>query len=395
MASGTQNLPRIKLHAKGTHRCLTGHPWVFDGEFAGPDDIEPGSEVDVLGPNNRFVGRGYYNPASKITVRLFSRTMDEHLDADFFRSRLQAARARRAPFYRDDEPQRLVFSEGDRLPGLVADRYGDTIVFELLTLGMAARRDLIVAALAEAFAPRSIVERADATAGAREKMPLAGGPVFGPAPDEIALVLDGVRCGLDPTAGQKTGLYLDQRWNWRRFAEFARGGDVLDAFAYHGHFGLYAAAAGAKSVTVIESSPVAAERIAANAALNGVTLETLVENAFDALRRLESEGRRFTLISLDPPSFTRGPARGGASYRGYKEINRRALRLLAPGGVLFTSSCSFHTSREDFRAMLADAARDARREVRLIELRGAAPDHPVALDTPETDYLKCLVARAE
>jgi 23S rRNA (cytosine1962-C5)-methyltransferase len=386
--------PTVKLKPSGTHRCLTGHSWVFDNEIVPPDDLAPGAEVDVVDHRGRFVGRGYYNAASKIRIRIFTHSSTTTLDRDFFAKRIRQARAIRTPFLPEDEPRRVVFSEGDRLPGVVADLYGRTLVVQILTLGMEARRELIFETLVEAYRPTGVFERSDVASRQKEGLPPRSEVVYGDVPDAIEVATDGVRFSVDPRAGHKTGAYLDQRFNRRRFAAFAPGRRVLDAFAYHGLFGCYAGFAGAGEVTAIESSPEACRAIAANAELNGRAFEILEENAFDALKRLETEGARFDLISLDPPSFTRAAAGTEGAARGYKEINMRAMRLLSDDGLLFTSSCSYHTSREEFLATLASAAYDSKRNLRLIEILGASPDHPVRLEVPETDYLKCAVLKA-
>lgn len=388
-------LPLIKLRPSGTHRCLTGHSWIFDNEFEKPSDIGPGWEVDVTDSRNRFIGRGYYNPKSKIAIRLFTRSSRTRLGVDFFVKRLEQARGARVPFLPESEPRRILCSEGDRFPGAVADIYGRYIVFQILTLGIEEHRDAFIEALTRVYSPAGIYERSDVASRAKEGLELRSASVFGDIPDRIDVATDGVKFAISPKTGQKTGTYLDQRLNRRRFAEFAFGKRVLDAFAYQGLFGLYAGAAGAASVTAMESSADACNEIAANADLNGQTVEIIRENAFDALKRIESEGRRFDLISLDPPSFTKSSSASDAAARGYKEINLRALQLLSDGGILFTSSCSYHVGREKFLESLAAAAFDSKRQVRLIELHGASPDHPVRLEVPETDYLKCAVLRAQ
>jgi 23S rRNA (cytosine1962-C5)-methyltransferase len=386
--------PVVKLKPSGTHRCLSGHSWVFDNEITPPGELLPGCEVDVVDHRGRFVGRGYFNPASKITIRLFTHSPSTSLDHDFFAKRIRQARALRTPFLPDDEPRRVLFSEGDRLPGVVADLYDRTLVVQILTLGMEARRDLLFEALIEAYRPDGILERSDVTSRQKEGLASRVEAVYGHVPETIEVATDGVRFAVDPRAGHKTGTYLDQRFNRRRFAAFAPGRRVLDAFAYHGLFGCYAGFAGAGEVTAIESSPEACRSIAANAERNGRSFEILEENAFDALKRLENEGARFDLISLDPPSFTRAAHGTEGAARGYKEINLRAMRLLSEGGLLFTSSCSYHTTREEFLSTLAGAAHDSKRGMRLLEILGASPDHPVRLEVPETDYLKCAVLRA-
>lgn len=387
-------LPVVKLNPTGTHRCLYGHSWVFDNEFRKPEEIEPGAEVDVADARGRFIGRGYYNPASKIAIRIFTHSSRSTLTTDFLIKRITQAREARKNFLPESEPRRIVFSEGDRLPGLVADMYGETIVVQILTLGMDQRRDAIVEALVKTYAPAGILERSDVTSRSREGLEPRTGVLYGQAPDRIACSADGVRFIVHPRTGHKTGTYLDQRFNRRRFAEFAPGARILDAFAYHGLFGLYAGCAGASEVTAIESSDEACRELKENADANGRPVELMRGNVFEILKLMESEGRRFELISLDPPSFTKSLAASSNARRGYKEINLRAMRLLSDHGVLFTSSCSFHTDRESFIDALAEAAHDSRRVIQLLELRSASPDHPVRMEIPETDYLKCAVLQA-
>lgn len=376
------------------HRCLQGHPWIYASEIAQAPSCEPGDEVDVTDGRGRFVGRGTWNPRSQIAIRLFSRQHGERLDADLVRRRLREARDRRAPWYGPLDTQRLIFSEADRLPGLIVDRYGDAVVLQFLSLGMDRRRELVAELVDELHRPAALLERSDAPSRKREGLEPRAGALRGSDPGEIVVAMDGVMTAIRPLGGQKTGAFLDQRFNHRRFAEFAKGSTVLDAFAYHGGFGLAAARAGARSVTAIESSVEACEGLRADASRNGLAVEILSENAFDVLRRFQAERRRFHLISLDPPTFTRAASGAEGAARGYREINLRALRLLEPGGLLFTSSCSFHTSREDFAAILAHAAHDSGRDVTVIEWRGASPDHPVRPEVPETEYLKCAILRA-
>ncbi len=384
----------MKLNPSGTHRCLYGHSWIFDNEFKKPDDLDPGAEVDVADARGRFIGRGYFNPASKIAIRLFTRSSRATLTTDFFMKRIVQARDARKSFLPEDEPRRIVFSEGDRLPGVVADMYGSAIVVQILTLGMDLRRERIVEALMSVYAPDAIYERSDVTSRSREGLPERKGDLIGSIPERIELSTDGVRFAVHPKTGHKTGCYLDQRFNRRRFAEFAAGGRVLDAFAYQGLFGVYAGCAGASEVLAIESSDEACRELKDNADLNGRPVELMRANVFDTLKLLESEGRRFDLISLDPPSFTKSIGASSNAKRGYKEINLRAMRLLSEHGILFTSSCSFHTDRESFIDSLSEAACDSRRIMQLIELRSASPDHPVRMEVPETDYLKCAVLQA-
>lgn len=404
MSAAAVQLPLAPLKPSVRHRCLAGHPWVYSSELSAAPDCAPGDDVEVVDARGRFIGRGAWNPRSQIAVRIVTRRPGVSIGADLIRLRIREARARREGFFAAADTQRLLFSEADGLPGLIVDRYADVIVMQILTLGMERRRDLIAELLTAEYGVETLVERSDAPSRKHEGLEPRVAVITGSDPGELIVDFDGVRTAVRPLAGQKTGAFLDQRFNHRRFAECAAraraarapgdGVTVLDAFAYHGLFGLSAARAGATAITAIESSPDACEGLRANAARNGADVEILEENAFDTLRRFQEGRRRFDLISLDPPTFTRSAAGAAGAARGYREINLRALRLLAPGGVLFTSSCSYHTSREEFAATLAGAVHDSGREVTLVEWRGASPDHPVRLEIPETDYLKCAVLRA-
>jgi len=390
----TKKIPLITLARKGTHRCLDGHPWVFGNEFAAPLGIESGSAVELADWNGRFIGIGYYNPKSKIAVRIFSKDPEAILDINLIRKRIVSAKIARAKFFSEDEPRRIFFSEGDFLPGLIADIYGKVIVFQILSLGLELKRKLIVEALLDVYKPSAIYERSDSASRSLEGLEIRLSDAYGTTPDRIETESDGVKFVVYPKIGHKTGAYLDQRLNRRRFASYAAGAKVLDAFAYNGLFSLYSAAGGAKELTAIESSKSMTDILKENAEMNGVNIETVIESAFETLKRFEIEGRRFDLISLDPPAFVPRSEQLRQALRGYKELNMRAMKLIEENGVLFTSSCSFHLKREDFIETLKSAMKDTGRNLQLLELTSAAPDHPIRLNIPETDYLKCAVLRA-
>ncbi|HEV8700094.1 MAG TPA: class I SAM-dependent rRNA methyltransferase [Candidatus Polarisedimenticolia bacterium] len=385
---------RIALARGRERRVKAGHLWVYAGEIASVEEgAEPGDTVDVSDHKGRFLGRGYYNPASTIAVRLLTRDSKEPLDTGLLRRRVAQAIAYRRHFYAAGESCRLVFGEGDLLPGLTVDRYGPALALQISTLGMDRMRDDIVAALQDAVHPRGIYERSDLPTRQREGLEARTGLLLGEVPDEIEISLDEMRFLVRPRAGQKTGMYLDHRFNRRALQPLARGRRVLDVFCNSGSFGLYALKAGAERCTGIEISPECLEVARRNASLNDMDsrCEWVEGNAFDHLKELDRRQERFGLIVLDPPAFTKSARALDAAVRGYKEINLRAFKLAAPGALLVTSSCSYHLGPEEFLAVLQDAASDAGRDVSLVEMRGQAPDHPVHLFVPETRYLKCAI----
>lgn len=382
---------RVVLRKGRDRRLKAGHLWVYAGEIQKTDDgLSPGDAVEVVDHRGRFLARGYYNPASSITVRLLTRSRDEAPDAALLRRRIAQAVAYRRHFYDAGESCRLVFSEGDLLPGLTVDRYGPCLAVQIATLGMDRVRDDIVSALQDAVHPRGIYERSDLPTRLREGLEARTALLSGEVPEEMEVILDELRFLVRLRAGQKTGLYLDHRFNRRALQPHARGRRVLDVFCNTGSFGLYALKAGAERCTGIEISAECLDLARRNAALNGFEdrCEWIEGNAFDHLRALDHAKERFDLIVLDPPAFTKSARATAAAVRGYKEINLRALRLAAPGAIIATSSCSYHLGPEEFLEVLRDAAADAGRDATLVEMRGQAPDHPIHLSVPETRYLK-------
>jgi 23S rRNA (cytosine1962-C5)-methyltransferase len=385
---------RVVLRKGRDRRARAGHLWIYGGEIDRVDDgIEPGAAVDVVDHRGRFLGRGYYNPASSIVVRIMTRRRDEDVDGALLRRRIAQAIAYRRQFFAAGESCRLVFSEGDWLPGLTVDRYGPCLAVQIATLGIDRLRDDLVAVLLDAAHPRGIFERSDLGVRAREGLPPRTGLLAGEVPDAVEVTIDGLRFLVELKAGQKTGMYLDHRFNRRALLPFAAGRRVLDAFCNTGAFALYALKAGAESAIGLEIAKECLEMARRNAELNGLAARcTWVEgNAFDLLKDLDRRQERFGLIVLDPPAFTKSAQATEAARRGYKEINLRALRLASPGAVLLTSSCSYHLGAEQFLEVVREAAADAGREVTLVEMRGQAPDHPVNLAVPETRYLKCAL----
>ena len=386
-------MTRVTLHKGRERRPLSGHPWIYRGEIHRIEgDPAPGDLVEVKDARGRFVGRGYVNPRSQISVRLLT-WEDEAIDEAFLRRRVQSAMDLRKRCVADAEAYRVIFGEADLLPGLIVDRYGDILVVQFLTAGIEALRGPLVEVLLSLLQPRGIYARNDAPARELEGLERTSGFLYGQFETMLQISEGEVRFWVDIAAGQKTGLFLDQRENRLRVRSFAEGREVLDAFCYSGGFGLHAAAAGARSVLGVELSKDAAALAVKNAELNGFggIVRILEGNAFDGLRSLDRDGRGFDLIILDPPAFTKGKEALESAIRGYKEINLRAMKLLREGGILATCSCSYHLSAELFREMLVEAASDAHRRFRLIEFRTQAQDHPVLLSVRETSYLKCAI----
>jgi 23S rRNA (cytosine1962-C5)-methyltransferase len=378
------------LRLKRGHDRARVHPWIFKGDVADVSVSEPGV-VTVVDAAHRFVGRGFFNPRPALCCRILTRR-DEPIDRAFLDARVREAVARRG----GADLARLVWSEGDGLPGLVVDRYAGVLAVQCLTLGMARARGDIVAALRAAAGDLPAFSADDGVAAGLEGFEPARGWVDRAGPETVDVDEDGVRIRVTLGGGHKTGLYLDQRVNHRRVAELAAGRRVLDAFAYTAAFACHALVRGAREALCIESSPEAIAAARVNLALNGVTerAEMVAGNVFDELRRLERESARFGLIVLDPPPFARSRAAVEAAARGYKEINLRALRLLEPGGRLATFSCSHHVSEATFEEICRDAAADAGTTVRVLDRLTQAPDHPVLLTVPETRYLKGLLLEA-
>jgi len=381
---------RVTLRRGHDHRLRGGHPWVFSNEIAALDGpAEPGAAVEIIAANGQRLGTGYYNPHSLIAARLLTRRHESIDTSEFFVTALQKALEYRRRLGGDLEALRLIHGESDALPGLVVDRYGDVLCVQLLTKGMDVRRELLVAALRELLAPRVIVARNDSAARELEGLPRGVELLHGEVPEPVVVTINGLRFAVDVLAGQKTGLFLDQRENCRRLHGLAQGSEVLDLFCYAGAWSVHAASYGANSVTGVDASVAAVRQAEANARLNGLAdrCRFVAADVFDFLR--DHRGRRFGTVILDPPAFIKSRKHLAEGQKGYLTVNRRALEMVAPGGVLVTCSCSHHLDRPTFLTLIAQAAQQARRNVRLMEMRGQASDHPVLPACPETDYLKC------
>lgn len=396
--------PIITLRPREELRIKAGHPWVYDNEIASTGgEPRPGDSVRVNDSKGRTHGFGFFNPNSKIRVRIFSRTRQE-ADRSFFIQAFQDALAWRRRFFDTENLSfRAVFGEADSVPGLVVDlfrggesssgRTGTWLSCQFLSLGLESRREEIVAALREVFEPDGIRERSDAPVRALEGLEARSGVLWGSVPGSFIMNENGSSFSIDLSEGQKTGWFLDQRANRAAASRLAAGRSVLDAFCNQGGFGIQAARAGAREVLAVDSSSDALAAAARNAALNGFSdrFTTVEANAFDYLRELEREGKRFGMIILDPPAFAKSRHAVEPAHRGYREINVRAMRILEREGILVTCSCSHWFDEGRFDSMLEEAAADCGRRFRIIEQRSQDLDHPVISGYPESRYLKCRI----
>ncbi|HEX8722875.1 MAG TPA: class I SAM-dependent rRNA methyltransferase [Pyrinomonadaceae bacterium] len=383
---------QVTVTRRGSERAREGHLWIYRGDVRESGGAEGGSVVRVRDERGRAVGQAFYSDRSEIALRLLT-ARGEAVDREWWRARLRAAASRRAGLAGEADAFRLVYSEGDLLPSLIVDRYADVLVVQTLSQGAEALKETFVELLVEEFAPRAVVERNDVRVRALEGLPTVSGVLYGEDPGELEVTQHGVRFRVAPLGGQKTGAFLDQRENHLAARAYARG-RALDCFTFNGGFALSIA----PLCETVVGLDVSAEAVAAsrrNAELNGAANVSFSEaNVFDALHEMEAAGGRFDTIVLDPPAFAKNRASVPAAARGYKEVNLRALKMLAPGGHLVTCTCSYHMTEPLFLEVLAEAARDARRRVQVVERRTQAQDHPVLLGVPETLYLKCVVLRA-
>ena len=395
--------PAYTVTPKAEAAILKGHPWVYADEITAAPGTAPenGAVVDVLSRKGRYLGSGLLSEASKIRVRLLSRNANDRFDEDFWRRRIEYAWAYRKAIYPAEDLQccRVVFGEADSLPGVTVDRFGPILSVQILSYGMEKRKELLARLLVETLqADGQVIEgvflRNDVAL--REKEGLSEGKGWLEVPDlvhpekaETIITENGVRYHVDVENGQKTGFFLDQKLNRRRVAQLAKGRRVLDCFTHTGSFALNAAFGGAEHVTAVDVSEAAVEMARANAVLNGLEgrMDFVCADVFDLLPGLEGK-HDYDFIILDPPAFTKARKTAANAMRGYKEINYRAMKLLPRGGILATASCSHFATPAMFEKMLADAAQDAGRQLRQIEARQQAPDHPILWNVEETNYLK-------
>ena len=388
-------LPALRLKSERAKSARAGHPWLFSDAFEALPDLEPGSLCRVEDENGKFVAIGYASPKRSLAVRILAWHEIDSVQT-LLEERIDAAIAlRKSLIPPDTNAYRLVASEGDLLSGLIVDRYGDVLVVQVQTAGMDRLRDRVVEILQDRLRPRTIFERSDMPVRREEELPMRKGVLVGePLPAEVEIQELGLRYGVQPDTGQKTGFFLDQRDNRARVRARGAGRRVLNCFAYTGGFGIAAMAGGAQTVTSVESSEPALALLSANCKRNGFDAGDVVQgDAFDFLRNRQRSGDKYDLVILDPPAFAKKRHQLEAAMRGYKEINRQALDLLAPGGELFTFSCSQYVDAVEFRRMLFAAAAEAGMQVQILDRLGAPADHPVALAHAEGEYLKGLHLR--
>ncbi len=384
-------LPVVKVSRRGADRLKGGHVWVYRSDLVSANGIAPGAAVGVRDEPGKFLGTALYSSASQIAIRMISREAVADLPA-LLRERIQQAIAYRDWVVCDTDAFRVVFSEADFLPGLIVDRYGDVLSLQVLTQAMDADpiRQTVVSQLLQQFKPTSIVERVDPRIRELEQLPARASSLLQGDKASTVVTMNGVKFHYDALEGQKTGAFLDQRENYAAAARYAHG-EALDVFCYQGGFALHLAKS-CSSVTGVDSSRPALEMAERNASLNGREIEWIEANAFDLLRDYAASGRQYDTIVLDPPAFAKSRRNLETALRGYKELNLRALKMLRPGGILVTCSCSYHVSPTEFLEVVGSAAQDSHRIVRVMENLTQAKDHPILLTVPETAYLKCIIS---
>ena len=418
----TNNFPRVFLKSKEEKEIQQGYPWAFDNEIShikhrkdeksewkneelADCSLADGSVVEVYTKAGGFLGTGVLNRKSKITIRLIS---SDHADqvmenpADFYEKKIQKAYDLRQAYYSDQDSYRLIFGEADFIPGFICERFCDEknrvfLVVQFLSLSCEIFREEILGALKKVCKPDGIYERSDIAVRDKEGLPQTAGWLGKEFESQITIVENGIKLGVDIANGQKTGYFLDQKFNRQAAARFCKGKRVLDTFTHTGAFGLNAVKAGAKDVISVDISPEAVEMVKHNITLNGAenSMKALCADVFDLLKKYEADGEKFDVIILDPPAFTKSAKMIQKAYGGYKEINLRALRLLNEGGILVTCSCSYFMESHMFCDMLMHAAMDSHKRLQILEKRGAGPDHPVLLGYPKSEYLKCIICKVD
>ena len=385
------SLPVVRISRRGAKRLQDGHVWVYRSDIVSTDGIAPGAAVSVTDERGKFLGTALYSSSSQIAIRLISSHAVDDLSR-LLRDRIQGAISYRERVVRETDAYRVIFSEADSLPGLIVDRYNDLLSIQALTQAMDAEpvRSVIVAELAERLKPAAIAERVDPRIRELEQLPARPSGLIQGEKTSTVVTMNGVRFHYEALEGQKTGSFLDQRENYAAAAGFAHG-EALDVFCYQGGFALHLARCCSK-VSGVDSSRPALEVADRNATLNGRDIEWVEANAFDLLRDYADTGRRYDTIVLDPPAFAKSKSTLETALRGYKELNLRALKMLRPGGILISCCCSYHVSPVQYLEVVGESARDVHRSLRIIESRGQAKDHPVLLNVPETEYLKCVIA---
>jgi len=377
------------VNRKAASRIASGHPWIFASDVLDRGEAVAGDPVIVIDPKGATLGVAHYSDSSQISLRLLAEKPCA-IERAFYSERIAGAEAYRKRVVTGSNAYRLVHAEADQLPGLIIDRYADCFTIQTLDQGMDRAKAEIISCLGELFQPRGVVERNDAAVRRRESLPVQSGVVFGDVPEMVSIEMNGLMLQADLVHGQKTGVFLDQRENYLAAARWARG-SALDCFTSTGGFALHLARS-CSTVEAVDSSEASLQIAARNRDANQFgNIEFRQADVFELLARYAAARRRFDMVVLDPPAFAKSRGHLGQAVRGYKEINRRALELLASGGVLVTCSCSHHLSEADFLETIAAASLDTHRRLRVLERRTQASDHPILLTVPETMYLKCLI----
>ncbi|MBV7273306.1 class I SAM-dependent rRNA methyltransferase [Clostridiaceae bacterium UIB06] len=384
---------KFYLYKGKGRKAEAGHPWVYTDEIEGYDGTyENGDIVEVYNFKSDFIGKGYINDVSKITIRMMTRDINEEIDEDFFRKRLNAAWEYRKKVI-DTSSCRFLFGEADFVPGLIIDKYEEYYVIQSLALGIDKYKDIIVKLLKDEFDAKGVYERSDVKVRELEGMDQVKGFLTDPFDTNVQIIENGVKYHVDIENGQKTGFFLDQKENRRAIHKICKDADVLDCFTHTGSFALNAGIAGAKSVLGLDISQLAIDEATRNAELNNISDRVKFEchNAFDVLHQWVKEGRKYDVVILDPPAFTKSRSTINGAVRGYKEINLRGIKMVKPGGFLVTCSCSHFMNPELFKNTIADAAKDARKTLRQVEFRTQASDHPILWNSDESYYLKFYI----
>jgi 23S rRNA (cytosine1962-C5)-methyltransferase len=391
-------VPSVILKKAADNFIKRKHPWIFSGAIEKVEGNPPNGEtVQIFTSNKTPIGHGSYSPSSQIRVRVWSFNPEEKIDSEFFRRKIFLANSLREKTidFSKTNAYRIINAESDNIPGLIVDRYSNYLVCQFLSAGAEFNKKIIVEILDDAFKPSGVFERSDVEVRTKENLQPRQGLLTGTVPEDLVEVKEnGFKFFVDVKGGHKTGFYLDQRDNRALLSEFSKGKNVLNCFSYTGGFSVYALASGANKVTQIDSSEVALEIANKNIGLNGLkvsSVENIKDDVFTVLRKFRDERRTFDLIILDPPKFAESASQIQKASRGYKDINLLAIKLLNPGGVLITFSCSGHISQELFQKIVADAALDSGREAKIIKQLTQSSDHPVSLNFPEGLYLKGLI----
>ena len=387
-------LPLVTVSSRGAARLKSGHPWVYRSDISAADGIPPGALVTLADPKGRPLGTALYSSSSQIAVRLLGPCPVEHFP-DLLRQRIRQAIAYRKLVVHHTDAYRVVFSEADFLPGLIIDRYNDLLSIQILTQAMDSilARSAMVSELEAQLSPAAIAERVEVRVRQLEQLPERESGLLRGKKTETTFTMNGVRFEYSALQGQKTGAFLDQRENYAAAEQYAHG-QALDVFCYQGGFALHLARR-CPHVIGIDSSRPALEIADQNASMNGREIEWIEANAFDLLKDYAASGHQYDTVVLDPPAFAKSQRNLDTALRGYKELNLRALKMLRPGGILVSCSCSYHVSQSDLLDVISSAAIDVHKSVRILEMRGQSRDHPVLLGVPETNYLKAAICHVK